>query len=70
MVIKQQRLIIHGTECLALVFGLRTQALAVWPPSTAFEEQTTSILYGFVVIAFIIGIVLGIWSQRDHHEHK
>ena len=57
-------------ECLVLVLGMGTQALAVWPPSTAFKEESSSALYGFIVVAFVIGIVLGALAQRNRHEHK
>src|ERR1700690_2732767 len=50
--------------CLVLMLGMRTQALAVWPPSTAFQEQPTSLVYGFVVIVFVVGIAIGVYVQK------
>jgi len=67
---RQGLILLFLAECLALVLGVGGPALAVWPPSTAFQEEGTSALYGFIVIAFVIGIVIGIWAQRNHHEHK
>ncbi len=69
--VKRQSLIISSLcGCLVVMLGMRTTALAVWPPSTAFQEDKTSIVYGFIVIAFVIGIALGVWVQRSLHEHK
>jgi len=56
--------------CLVLMVGMGTQALAVWPPSTAFQEEAAPILYRVIVIAFVVGLIVGVWSMRKRNEHK
>ena len=54
----------------AWIFALPARVLAVWPPSTAFQEEHTPVVYGLIVIVFVVGIVLGIWVQKNLNEHK
>jgi len=55
---------------VVIVLGMSAQALAVWPPSTALQGNIPTTLSGSIVLAFVIGIAIGIWTQRNHDEHK
>jgi len=55
---------------LALVMVMSANAFAVWPPSTAFQQDIQPTLFGYIVVALVIGIAIGVWSQRSRHEHK
>ena len=70
MVKRQGLNIVSLCECLVLMMTMRTTAFAVWPPSTSFQEQPTSVVYGFIILALIVGIALGVWVQKSLREHK
>jgi len=60
-------------KLIALFFlslALLMPAHAVWPPSTALQEGGSPILYGVIVVAFVAGLIVGVWALRNRNEHK
>ena len=40
------------------------RALAVWPPSTAFEERSSNVIFGVIVLVFAVGVIIGLYMQK------
>jgi hypothetical protein len=65
-----KKIILAGIGGLFLALPIADNVYAVWPPSTSFGQKAPDFLYGYILIAFIIGVAVGIWAKGNRDEHK
>ena len=65
-----KKIILIGIVDMLLTLSMEGTSLAVWPPSTALGQQAPDVLYGFILIAFVTGIVVGAWVKRNRNERQ